>query len=151
MERRVYERLLNFAVRNEVKAWEFYRDAAAKLEDAYLKELFAGLAADEKRHRMTLDGFRAAGLNALHFEHVPDYQVSETVEAPEVSPKMKPVDAFALAMKNEQEAMELYSAMADATSQVQEKDMLLELAAMEREHKHKMEQAFVDVAYPEVW
>jgi len=54
-------------------------------------------------------------------------------------------------MKNEEEAMKLYTAMARVTSDAAQKGLLLELAAMEREHKRKMEDAFVNVAYPEVW
>lgn len=33
----------------------------------------------------------------------------------------------------------------------EQKKIFLELAEMEREHKAKMESAFVDIGYPEVW
>ncbi len=64
---------------------------------------------------------------------------------------MKPADAIALAMKNEEEAMKQYSVLADACSDHDLKNVFLDLAAMEREHKFKMEKAFVDIGYPEVW
>jgi rubrerythrin len=54
-------------------------------------------------------------------------------------------------MKKEQAAMKHYTQLADACTDPDQKNIFLELAAMEREHKNKMEAAFVDIGYPEVW
>jgi rubrerythrin len=64
---------------------------------------------------------------------------------------MKPADAIALAMKKEEEAMVQYKQMAESCSQPEKKQVFLDLAAMEQGHKQKMENAFVDIGYPEVW
>lgn len=64
---------------------------------------------------------------------------------------MKPVDAIALAMKKEEAAMQQYTRLAQASMDAEQKKIFLELAEMEREHKTKMEAAFVDIGYPEVW
>jgi rubrerythrin len=77
--------------------------------------------------------------------------VAETVEAPALSMEMKPADAFALAMKKEEEAMKQYTEMADMCSEEDKKQVFLDLAAMERDHKMKMETAFTDIGFPEVW
>lgn len=151
MEQRAYEKTLKFAIRNEVKAHEFYSEAAAKLQDTFLKELFTDLAKEENRHRTILESFQGADPSVVDFGDVPDYHVSETIDEPELSTNMKPVDAFALAMKKEQEAMERYTWMAGASKDSRQKELLSELAAMEKEHKFRMENAFVDIAYPEVW
>jgi rubrerythrin len=73
------------------------------------------------------------------------------MEAPELTLAMKPQDAIALAMKKEQDAMEHYTQLADACTEQDQKKVFLELAAMVRGHKNKMEAAFVDIGYPEVW
>ena len=64
---------------------------------------------------------------------------------------MQFADAIALAMKKEESAMRQYTQLADASEDSAQKQIFLELAAMEREHKAKMEAAFVDIGYPEVW
>lgn len=151
MEHRAYEKLLKFAIHNEIKAHDFYHDVSKRLEEPFLKQLFSELAEQEKGHQKVLEGFGSVDPGTIHFEEVPDYGISETVDKPEPSTIMKPADAFALAMKNEDEAMHLYTGMANACSDIRQKEMLLELAAMEREHKFRMENAFVDIAYPEVW
>ena len=151
MEQRAYEKTLKFAIRNEVKAHDFYLDAAAKLQDAFLKELFTDLANEENNHKVILESFHGSDPSTIQFELPPQYNISESINEPELSTNMKPADAFALAMKKEQEAMELYSWMANAASDLRQKELLLELATMERVHKSRMEDAFVDIAYPEVW
>jgi rubrerythrin len=47
-----------------------------------------------------------------YFSESRDYKVAETVDEPELSMDMKPADAFALAMKKEEEAMKQYTEMA---------------------------------------
>ena len=59
--------------------------------------------------------------------------------------------ASGIAMKNEEIAMKKYIALADTCTDKELKDVFLHLAAMERGHKLKMENTFVDVAFPEVW
>ena len=55
------------------------------------------------------------------------------------------------AMKKEAEAMKQYTEMADICSDAEKRQVFLDLAAMERDHKLKMETAFTDIGYPEVW
>ena len=64
---------------------------------------------------------------------------------------MKPAEAIALAMKKEEEAIVQYTALAEDCPDAEKKKVFLDLAAMERGHKKKMEAAFVDIGYPEVW
>jgi rubrerythrin len=109
------------------------------------------LSEEEKRHRKILGNFLDHPSKTSHFAKVPDYHVAETIETPELTLEMRPQDAIALAMKKEQAAMKHYTQLADACTDPDQKNIFLELAAMEREHKNKMEAAFVDIGYPEVW
>jgi rubrerythrin len=148
---KMQENTLKFAIHNEVKAHQFYKEVAQKVKDVSLRELFRDLAEEENRHKAILESFHGPDPSIKEFPELPDYHVAETMEDPELSTDMKPADAFALAMKKEQHAMELYNWMANASADSRQKELLLELAAMERNHKSRMEQAFVDVGYPEVW
>lgn len=47
--------------------------------------------------------------------------------------------------------MRHYTEMGNACADADRKKVFCELAAMEGEHKSKMEAAFVDIGYPEVW
>jgi rubrerythrin len=82
---------------------------------------------------------------------VADFGISETVAEPVLSADMQPAEAIALAMKKEESAMRQYTRLADACKDGTQRKVFLELAAMEREHKSKMEAAFVDIGYPDVW
>ena len=151
MEATDYRRIIKFALKNEVEARNFYRDAARKLENPSLKTIFTGLADEEQKHFDILQDLDNRNSIAGFFDKVRDYGVAETVDEPELSTDMLPADAFALAMKKEEAAMRMYIRLADACDSPAEKSVFFELAEMERNHKKKMEDAFVNIGYPEKW
>ena len=146
-----YKEIIKQAIANEVEARKFYEAASETLNDPFLKKLFAELAGEEKKHRDILTRIYTSNTIATYFSETRDYKVSETVDEPELSMDMQPADAFALAMKKEETAMKQYNDMANMCDDAQKRQVFLDLAAMERDHKLKMESAFVDVGYPEVW
>lgn len=151
MNHEQYREILEDAIEREIDAQQFYRDAAGRMQDSFLRELFTEFASEEKKHENILAGFLEAMPESLPFDESRNYRVAETVGSPEVSEQMKPADAFALAMKKEEEAMNQYTVLADGCTDPEQERVFRSLAAMEREHKLKMEQAFVDTGYPEVW
>ena len=151
MESANFKKNMEFAIGQERFAQVFYRDAAKALTNSFLKEMFSQLAKEEEKHEKLLTEILEKGVAKEYFHKVIDYKVAETVEVPRVANDMKPADAFALAMKNEEEAMNLYASLAGACSDPDEKRVFEDLANMERQHKLKMENAFVNIAYPEAW
>lgn len=146
-----YKEIIKAAIANEVEARKFYEDAAKTLKDPFLKKLFASLAEEEKRHRDILTTIYTSNTVDRYFSETRDYKVAETVDEPELSMDMQPAQAFALAMKKEAAAMQQYTEMAAMCLDEDKRQVFLDLAAMERDHKLKMESAFVDIGYPEVW
>ena len=146
-----YKDVIKFAMANEVEAQKFYASAAEKLSNPALKKMFLQLSEEEKRHREILKEIYVSQTIGNYFNEATDYKLAETMDEPELSLDMKPADAFALAMKKEEEAMQQYTALADDCPDAEKKKVFLDLAAMERGHKRKMEDAFVDIGYPEVW
>ncbi|GAB6909868.1 Rubrerythrin [Desulfosarcina cetonica] len=146
-----YKEIIKQAIANEVEARKFYEDASNTLKDPYLKKLFASLADEEKKHRDILTKIYTSDTVKTYFSETRDYKVAETMDEPALSMDMKPADAFALAMKKEEAAMKQYTEMANLCDDAQKRQVFLDLAAMERDHKLKMESAFVEVGYPEVW
>jgi rubrerythrin len=151
MDQKTYQQILKDAIQGEIEAQKFYLSVAEKTRNSFLKELFLSFSEEEKKHRQILENFRDKPSETINFSKVPDFHVAETIEPPELTLEMRPQDAIALAMKKEQAAMEHYTQLADACTDPDQKKIFLELAAMEREHKNKMEAAFVDIGYPEVW
>ena len=147
-----YKEILKMAVGNEVEAFEFYRDAAAKMKDPAMKKTFQELADEESGHKVLLEGFLSNEMKDMKFINEKDYKVAETVEAPQtLSTDMAFKDAIALAMKKEQEAMEMYQQFADASEEAKQKETFLELAKMEKGHKVRLEGIYTDMAFIEVW
>ncbi len=146
-----YKEIIKFAIAGEIEAQEFYEAAANKINDSYLKEMFEKFAKDEKGHEKILKGILSKDIINQYFDESTDYKIAETVDKPKLSTDMKPADAIALAMKNEEEAMKQYTDLAEACLDPRQKEVFLDLAAMERGHKLKMEKAFVDIGYTELW
>jgi rubrerythrin len=145
-----YKKILSMAIGNEIAAHDFYKSICEKVKDNSLRSIFKELAQDELKHKILLEGF-LAGAKPLHFAEVTDYEVAQTVEKPKPSIDMKPYDAIGLAMKEEEEAMQMYQALANASTSQDQKDIFLALAKMERGHKVKLEELYTAMAYPEVW
>jgi rubrerythrin len=147
-----YKEILKMAVGNEVEAYEFYRDAAAKMKDPAMKKTFMELADEESGHKVLLEGYLSNEMKDMRFSDEKDYKVAETVEAPQaLSTDMAFKDAIALAMKKEQEAMEMYQQFADASEGAKQKETFLELAKMEKGHKVRLEDIYTNIAFIEVW
>jgi len=147
----MYKKILGMAIENEIEAAEFYQCVHDKTQDAKLQSIFDGLAEEERNHRALLECFLADESRPMKFKAVHDYKVSETVEMPRLSMEMKPVDAIALAMKKEEEAMSMYREFAEASHDAGQKDVFENLARMEQSHKTKLEDLYTSMAFPEVW
>jgi len=150
MTREAYVSILKSAVENEIEAYEFYRGASEMAKDSALQGIFSSLAKDELKHKVLLEAY-LNGTEELSFEEAQDYKVSETVETPVLSTTMGFVDAIALAMKKEEEAMALYKAFADASLDPKQRQMFLELSKMEGGHKAGLEEVFLNAACVEAW
>ena len=146
-----YKAILTTAIGNEVESYEFYKSVSEIVVDAYIKEMFSQFAAEELGHKKLLEGFLARDVKDMHFDEFADYKVSETVDKPTLSLDMKPADALALAMKNEEDAMNMYAAFATASNDKSQKKTFQDLSIMEKGHKTQMEKYYVNVAFPEVW
>jgi len=146
-----YKNIIKFAMENEVEAQKFYEEAAKKVENTQLKKMFADFAEEEKRHREILKKVYISNRIGDYFPEGRDYHVAGEVDLPVLSTDMKPADAIALAMKKEEAAMVQYTELAETCPEPDKKKVFLDLAAMEREHKLRMENAFVDIGFPEVW
>jgi rubrerythrin len=146
-----FNKIISDAINNEEEAYLFYRDVAKKTNDKNISSIFENFAKDELSHKVLLKGYLTGAVKALKFNSAADYKVAESVDKPKLSIDMKPADAIALAMKNEEEAMNMYNEFAAISIDVEQKEAFLGLARMEQGHKAKLEDLYVGTAFTEVW
>lgn len=144
--------LFDFAIKQEHDAYDFYKGAAEKVSSQAVKQIFEELALEEQGHAHLLEHYKIDETLVGKFNELKvDYLLAETMDSPPLSLEMKPADAIALAMKKEQFAAELYKNMAASAVHAAEKNSFESLMRMELNHKHRLENAFVDIGYPEVF
>ena len=146
-----YKKIISDAISNEEDAYLFYTDVAKKSKDKNISSIFEDFAKDELSHKVLLKGYLSGAVKSLKFDTAADYKVAESVDKPKLSIDMKPADAIALAMKNEEEAMNMYTEFASLSTDEEQKETFLNLAKMEQGHKAKLEDLYVGIAFTEVW
>jgi rubrerythrin len=80
---------------------------------------------------------------------VVDYKITEYLDEPEISPTMEMKDVFLMAATREKSAQELYACLAAIHPKGHVKHLLEELASQELEHKHRLEDLYTQVAFPQ--
>ncbi len=147
-----YKEILKMAINNEVEAFEFYLGTSLKSQSVTLKTTFLELAEEEKNHKRILEGFLHDDSIQMNFkESKADYKVSESTPLPPLTSDMSFADGIALAMKKEEEAMEMYRKFADASEEPGQKNTFLQLSKMEQGHKVRLEHIFTNAAHIEEW
>ncbi|WP_100065898.1 ferritin-like domain-containing protein [Miniphocaeibacter massiliensis] len=151
MNRTEFEKIMDYAINEEVLSYEFYTDAANKVTDATLKDTFTDLAKEELEHKKFLEEFKSTHSQTINLEESVDYKIADTLDKPELTVTMSFQDAIALAIKKEEEAMEMYQSLADASVEEDKKSVFIGLKNMELMHKSRLEDIYINVGYKEIW
>jgi len=152
MDMEKYKYMILDAIKAETEAKNFYRRISKRIKNDYLSDLFGTFANEEAKHEKILTAIlNQDKVSTATFNFEKDFKVAESIKMPEVTDDMDLKDAIAVAVKNEEAAMKKYMALADNCDDADLKKVFEDLAAMERNHKFKMEEQFVDIAYTEVW
>ena len=146
-----YRNIISEAINNEVEAYTFYQTVSEKVTDANLKKLFGELAGEEKGHREYLQKLLSRDITSLGFSTTKDYKVGDSLPTPPLTPDLKPVDGLVVAIKKELAAMQMYTQLANASDDAEIKQLFTELATMERGHKTRLEDIYVNTAFAEAW
>ena len=151
MNKEEYKKIISLAIEREVEANAFYRAVSGKAKDKSIKSIFNSLAEEELQHQRTLEEFLANTPEKMHFSESKDYKIVDALVTPQLTADLKPVEGLIIAIKNELEAMQMYTQLANASTDSAQKNIFLELASMERGHKNKLEDIYTNMAFPEVW
>jgi rubrerythrin len=146
-----YKKIISQAIEREAEAYKFYSSVSDKVKDKNLKNIFNGLAKDEQKHRRMLEEFLAKTPQKLHFSESKDYKIVDALPTPPLTVDTKPIEGIVIAIKNELEAMQMYTQLANASTDSEMKNIFLEFASMERGHKSNLEDIYTNMAFPESW
>ena len=129
---------LDFAIRKEDEAHDFYMNLAQRVPNPDLRDVIKGIAIEELQHGIRLEAIQA-GEAAFDEEEVGSLNVAETVDGVEPTPEMSYADLLVIAMKKEKAAFRLYTNLASIAKQQEFRNTLLNLAKEEAQHKLRLE------------
>lgn len=145
-----YRGIISDAINREVESYTFYQKVSDRVTDPNLKTLFGELAGEEMGHREYLQKLVSRDSTSLGFSSTRDYTVGGSIPTPPLTPDMKSVDGLVVGIKKELEAVQLSTQLANASDDATEK-RCTELAAMERSHKARLEDIYVNTVFAETW
>ncbi|MCX5810380.1 MAG: ferritin family protein [Proteobacteria bacterium] len=146
-----FKKIISSAIGCEDESYAFYSTVSDKAKDKNLKNMFNELAGDEKKHRITLEAFLTRSPENMHFSKSKDYKVVDALLTPPLTADLKPLEGLVIAIKKELEAMQMYTQLANASTDETQKNIFVELASMERGHKSRLEDIYTNMAFPESW
>ena len=137
--------VLDFAIREEGAAAEFYAHLAEQMDVPAMREALAGFAREEAGHKERLLAIKAGGDFGPTAQGVADLKIADYTTDVNPRPGMRYEDALVVAMKKEKAAFKLYSNLAGATEDEEVKATFLALAQEEAKHKLRFEIEYDDM------
>jgi rubrerythrin len=143
------EEILDFAIKNEEAAAQFYKNLGEQANLKHMREAFEEFAREELRHKAKLMGVRKSGTLEPASKAVLDLKIGDYLVNEAPSAEMDYQQALILAMKQEKAAFKLYNDLAAATADSDLRELLLGLAQEEAKHKLRFEVEYDDVILAE--
>ena len=144
-------KIISTAIDGEIEAYTFYNSVSDRAKDPALKKLFGELAGEEKKHRKFLETFLTRDTADLSFTATKDYKVGDNLPTPKLTDDLKPLEGLVIAIKKELEAMQMYTQLANLSTDTEQELLFSQLANMERTHKARLEDLYTEMSFPEVW
>jgi len=139
--------ILDFAIREEEKAADFYNGLAERVARREMQALFRSFAQEEMGHKAKLLAAKEGNLLAKTERKILDLKIGDHLEQVELTPNLSYQDALILAMKAEKNAFRLYTSLAEQAADPALKDMLESLAQEEARHKLRFEMEYDEMVY----
>ena len=140
------DEILSFATDREKEAVEFYSSLAKEATRASIKETFEKFAKEEEKHVALLSDIAGnkEKIDAYEFKKITDLKISDYMVESEYEEGMPMPEILKLAMKKEEVAVKLYSALKDKTDNEDAKKVFMILVQEESKHKLALESMYDD-------
>ncbi|MFO7997720.1 MAG: ferritin family protein [Bacteroidales bacterium] len=133
------DEILDFAMKAEQEAVEFYTQLAGKMKSKQIKEIFLQFAQEEVAHKARLQKIKDDKIFDMEVEKVSDLKIADYVVSTKASGEMEYAEALVLAMKKEKAAFKLYTALSERTTVPELRKVFQALAVEESKHKLRFE------------
>ncbi len=144
-----FKEMIEFAIKEEQGAVDFYTELAGKVTEPHVKEILMDFANQERGHKAKLQAIlQGKKLNLIRKE-VPDLKIADYLVEVDISSDLSFQSALVIAMKKEKSAFRMYSDMAAACDDDELRDVFLYLANEEATHKLNFEVQYDDLIYQE--
>ncbi len=143
--------VLEQAIQKEIMSRFLYVGLRQRVKHQSTKDAFQTLADQEEGHQRILEDYLHGKIKdgALHTGLVVDYKIAEYLDQPEISPSMELKEVFLLAANREKASHDLYASLSAIHPSGQIKHLLDDLAEQELRHKHRVENLYTEVAFPQ--
>ena len=139
---------IDFAISEEAKFKEIYRNTAKRTDNELLIALLEDLARTEQGHEVRLRAFKATKLDRLSAAKAQDLKISDYLVDVDIDDASTVQDIMIYAMKSEGKAHQLYTSLAEKAG-TEEAGLFTDLAQEELKHKSDLERAYEDLFLPE--
>jgi rubrerythrin len=139
---RSFDDVVNFAIKKEEYAMDFYKQCAERAKNPGLKKFFQEMVEEEERHRDMLKGLEPYGLDEFTLDKVEDLKISDYLVDVPFREDMTYQEALTLAMKREEKAHEFYEAWQSKCAHEKTSKLFEKLANEELKHKRKIENMY---------
>jgi rubrerythrin len=144
-----FKEVIDFAINEEKKAADFYRnmmDMAKKDSSKLVLKEFVDM---EIGHMKLLMNFETSGLDEYTPQVITDLQISDYMEEVDINDDLTFQEILTIAMKKEEAAKNLYMDLAAKADNDKTKNLFLKIADEEAKHKLQLETIFDDEIYVE--
>jgi rubrerythrin len=138
------EEILDFAIRKEEEAAQFYGDLANEVEQKSMGDVFRAFSLEEVEHKKKLLDVKSGKMVFIDKQQVVDLKLGDYLVDITLTPHLDYQQALIIAMKAEKAAFRLYSELASTTDNAGLKQLLLSLAQEEARHKLRFEIEYDD-------
>ncbi|MCK4966846.1 ferritin family protein [bacterium] len=143
------DEILDFAIKNEQEAADFYTRLADKAEHKSMKDALLQFADEEMVHKKKLLAIKDGKIMLESEKKILDLGIAETTGDIKVSSDLSYQEVLIIAMKAEKAAFILYNKLASAVNDGNLKEIFLGLAQEEAKHKLRFEVEYDDYIYKE--
>ena len=131
--------ILDFAIKAEQAAVDFYSHLASQSRNDDMKQVFEEFSQEEMGHKARLTTIKESGIPGLSGEKIADLRIADYIVDVKAEPEMSYADALVLAMKREKSAFRLYMDLSRRVADTDLKQTFLALAMEESKHKLRFE------------
>ncbi len=137
--------ILDFAIKDELRASNLYADLAKKSRNREIQKVFEQFSIEELGHKKKLEAIKSGNKIIVPVEKVQDLKIGDyIVEVKTSRDDLNYQDALIVAMKEEKAAFRLYTDLASKTDDPAAKEIFLMLAQEEAKHKLRFEIEYDD-------